>query len=250
MRQAWSDILSSLDAHFPEYSDTGFNVTYEDDGEVFFSNEFFLGHTCGYPYITKLHETHELVCVPEFDIEGAQDGFYRSWFITRADHPATDLGQFRNSKAIINNWDSNSGMNVLRYAVAPLLCGDSFFDEILVSSSHLNSLEMVVEGLADIAAIDAVTYHFAHTQGLFNPSEIKIIGQSEMTRGLPFVASRNKAIDSDRLINALNQCLDSAEPEFREFLKIKRFSRVSHGDYLPIAQLEKTAQELNYPVLK
>ena len=56
-------------------------------------------------------------------------------------------------------------MNLLRAAVAPLAEGGRFFGSVVVSGSHLRSVEMVASGEADVASIDCVS--FAHFQRLY-----------------------------------------------------------------------------------
>ena len=60
-------------------------------------------------------------------------------------------------------------MNLLRAAIAPLSDGTPFFESVVLSGSHRRSVAMVVAGVADVAAIDCVT--FAHLQRLY-PHEV------------------------------------------------------------------------------
>ena len=78
---------------------------------------------------------------------------------------AVALAGLRGRRCVINELDSNSGMNLLRAAVAPLAEGGRFFGSVVVSGSHLRSVEMVASGEADVASIDCVS--FAHFQRLY-----------------------------------------------------------------------------------
>ena len=188
LRSAWAALFQNLGRCLPEIHNTQFTIAFEDKPGAFHQKNLFLGHTCGYPFATRLWQTHRLVCVPEFDIEGAKNGFYSSWVIANRDSTGNALSDFRHHRVAINNRDSNSGMNVLRHAVAPLAQGRPFFKEVQISGSHLTSIKMVENGSADLAAIDAVTYHFAQSANMVNEDRIKVIDQSEQTLGLPFVA--------------------------------------------------------------
>jgi ABC-type phosphate/phosphonate transport system substrate-binding protein len=58
---------------------------------------------------------------------------------------------------VINGRESHSGMSALRALVAPLSKGGRLFSDVRVSGAQLESLAMVAQGEADVAAIDRVT---------------------------------------------------------------------------------------------
>ena len=80
----------------------------------------FFGHTCGYPLMKSLQ--HELVpiCVPIFNAAGSEGKFYSSHFIVGVDSDIESLSDCYQRIAATNTSDSNSGMNLLRHAIAPL----------------------------------------------------------------------------------------------------------------------------------
>jgi ABC-type phosphate/phosphonate transport system substrate-binding protein len=171
-------------------------------------------------------------------------------FVARVDSEKSSLDEFKNSIAAINTRDSNSGMNVFRYEIAKYAQGEPYFNTVVVSGSHLESMNMVIHSKADIAAIDSVTFHFAVEQGLVDVSNLKIIAQSRPTTGLPFVISRNLEVDRETIVNAMNSCLDNIPDSQKSFLKISRFSRVEAKDYESIKLLESESRLLAYPDLQ
>src|SRR6202012_969073 len=65
-------------------------------------------------------------------------------------------------RCAVNERSSNSGMNLLRAAIAPLAGHGGFFETGPVSASPRHSLEMIAGGEADLAAVDCVSW--AHLQ--------------------------------------------------------------------------------------
>ena len=70
---------------------------------------------------------------------------------------ACTLEDLLGSVCVINGRESHSGMSALRALIAPLSSGGRFFSQVKVSGAHRESLAMVAQGEADIAAIDCVT---------------------------------------------------------------------------------------------
>ena len=246
---AWQQLFQHLHAHIFEYAGTPFEIQFEDSSEKLTHSNLLIGHTCGYPYVSRWHQNHDTVCVPEFDIDGCQGAFYSSWIISQAHNNKSRLADFKDTVAAINNPDSNSGMNVLRYEISKVAHGNRFFSRIIMSDSHLNSMNKIITGEAEIAAIDAVTWDFAKRENLYDFSKIKIIQQTIKTPGLPFIKLKDCEIDPTLITDSLNRCLDELSEDSRAFLKIKKFTPMNETDYQPILDIEKSAAENNYPEL-
>ena len=249
LQEAWLAWLSNLHPRLPAPYNEPFAISFLDHPEAYYHRNFLFGHTCGYPYITRLHTTHDVLCTPEFNVRGSVGGRYSSWFVTRAGSDKTKLGEFRDSIAAINTTDSNSGMNVLRYAVSRSAGSGPFFHRVIVSGSHLSSLKLVQKGDADIAAVDANTYYFAKSQGKIDERTLKIIGQSKYTMGLPFIIGKSLDLDRGLLVKVFNQALKTLPPGIRETLCINRFIEVNHEDYLGIHDMKQEAENRGYPRL-
>jgi ABC-type phosphate/phosphonate transport system substrate-binding protein len=250
MRDAWAVIFENLHYYLPRPYNRPFILEFDTTSLESLHQNLFLGHTCGYPYVTRWYKSHEPVCVPEFEVPGCDGVRYSSVFVTRADSEKSSPDEFRNSIAAINTRDSNSGMNVLRHEIAQYAQGAPYFNTVVISESHLESMNMVIQGKADIAAIDSVTYHFAVGQDLLDASKLKIIGRSRHTTGLPFVISRNIKFDREIIVDAMNSCLENIPDVHKSFLKIRRFSRVEANDYESIKQLESESRKLGYSKLQ
>ncbi len=125
----------------------------------------------------------------------------RSWHILQApilvkvDDPARSLDDLRSRICVVNEPDSNSGMNLLRAALAPRTQGRRFFSATHFSHSHHQSVAEVAAGSADVTAIDCVTLaHLAR----FAPkliAQVRVLDWTPSSPCLPFVTS-NRTSDS------------------------------------------------------
>ncbi len=249
LRDAWTGLFRNLHEYLPAPFNTPVTLRFGCGDAALKSPDLLLGHTCGYPFMTKLYRTHEPVCVAEFDVEGCDGIHYSSWIVARESHPGMCLNDFSGSIATFNSRDSNSGMNVFRYEVSRIANGAPFFRQTLMSGSHLTSIHNLVQGHADIAAIDAVTWHFARQQNRPGIHGTRIIGQTVSTPGLPFVQSNRSELDPFSLTRAINACLEEIPASIRSFLAIKRFSMIESDAYRPVSELEEFARDHHYPEL-
>jgi ABC-type phosphate/phosphonate transport system substrate-binding protein len=201
--------------------------------------------------MTKLKEYVSPFCVPLFDVPGTDGRFYSSHFIVAAGSDIDSIDASRGRVAAMNNADSNSGMNVLRHAVAGVSDGDQFFTSVITSGGHLHSLEMVANRSADIAAIDCVSYQLIADWRPELCAEIRIIGDSVKTCGLPLVLAHADIATTDTgvVIERLNQSLAKCDGVVRDTLHLNGFAGIQLDDYRSIVEIEQYAVNQGYPLL-
>ena len=98
-----------------------------------------LSQGCEYPLATTVAGYVRVVAIPHYDVPGCSGPRYSSAIVVAREHPATRLEDMRGSRCVVNTLDSNSGMNLLRAAIAPLVghsCGGGFFQSVSVSGAH------------------------------------------------------------------------------------------------------------------
>ncbi|SEA94573.1 phosphate/phosphite/phosphonate ABC transporter substrate-binding protein [Paraburkholderia sartisoli] len=208
--------------------------------------DLLISQTCGYPLMHGLHEHVQLIATPEFDAPGCVGPNYSSVIVTRADGPVHSLDASRGLRVAFNQPDSNSGMNALRHAIAPLSRDGSYFGEAVVTGSHVGSLMAIAENRADIAAIDCVTMAFVRDGLPRLARAVREVAWTQASPGLPLVASNN--VDAST-VEALRSALDNAlhaNPVRTKRLRLKGFSRLSLTDYARIEQLENEALTFGY----
>ncbi|CAH2788841.1 MAG: ABC-type phosphate/phosphonate transport system, periplasmic component [uncultured Caballeronia sp.] len=196
-------------------------------------DDVLLSQTCGYPLVHALADRVRLVAAPDFDVPGCADGTYRSVLVAGARVAAPSIEACRGLRAAYKaDDDSNSGMNLLRHAVAPFARDGRFFASVTQTGSHLASLRALAENRAEIAAIDCVTLAFV---------------QSHLPKLAGVVRVLEEAIDT--LLRTLTDALLDQDAALARQLRLKGFLKRTPADYAPILACERDAIALGYPRL-
>ncbi len=217
------------------------------------SPTLLMSQCCGYPLRT--HYAHQLRPIARFayDLPGTTSGDeHCSVIITQRQSPIRYVSDIHNHRLVMNDWHSNTGMNLLRRELADMHDDRHFFSQILVSGSHMESIRMVAHGEADIAAIDSISYAYLTT---FQPNWVantRIIHHSRPSPCLPIVVpyDLDPAI-ADQLFHALSDAINSPETaELRDLLHLCAILPTTVEDYDIIMRYEQEAIALGYPQLR
>lgn len=210
-----------------------------------------LGQACEYPLVKSYRRQIQVVATPSYGAAGCTPGTYRSAILVRADDRSLTLNDLRGRICVVNEPDSNSGMNLLRAALAPLARGGRFFGSIDSSHSHRQSLVQVAAGEADVAAVDCVT--LAHLSR-FEPAliaQVRILDWTPSSPCLPFVTSR---LTSAATVQALRTALadvmtDASLRRLRETLLLEGVASDPDASFERVEALERFAAHQAYPQL-
>jgi ABC-type phosphate/phosphonate transport system substrate-binding protein len=219
---------------------------------VWTSPALLLAQTCGYPLLKTLAGRVQLVATPRYRAAGCEGPFRRSAIVVRLDAPVEHLAELRGARCALNERSSDSGMNLLRAAVAPLAHGSAFFSSVVATGSHRASAEAVAAGGADVAALDAVTYAHLRRWRPETARRLRVLQWTARTPGLPLIT----AITTDpETVQTLRESLAAAarDPrlaEARDTLRLQGFSFLPLNHYRLISHLEDRAQALGYPELQ
>jgi len=252
LRHAWQALFDRVIDRMPDPGPVEPGLVFETGREILCQPDLLLGHTCGYPLVNQLRDHVHPICVPVFDIPGTDGVRYSSHFIVPADSDLQTLSDCRGLIAAINTTDSNSGMNLLRHAIAGLSRGAPYFARVDVTGAHRRSLEAVAANRAQLAAIDCVSFHYLADQNPQLVARVRSIGFSAQTTGLPFVRPGNRH-DEDQAkawTDAFNAALNAMPEQPRQRLRLLRFEPVTVADYQEISELETIAIEKGYAELK
>ena len=219
---------------------------------VWTSPVLLLGQTCGYPLMTALGERVSLVATPRYRARGCEGPFRRSAIVVRADAALRRLDELRGGRCALNDRASDSGMNLLRGAMAPLARDGAFFSEVMLTGSHVASAEAVATGAADVAALDAVSY--AHLRRL-RPDlaqRLRVLDWTARTPGLPLVTAANTDAATLRALQGALAAIaqDPALAETRELLLLDGFSLLPRRYYGLTLHIEERARALGYEQLR
>lgn len=209
------------------------------------------GQSCGYPYMKGLREAVVLIATPEYGFAGCDGASYRSFVVRPTVDPRRNLDAFRGAVAAVNAFDSNSGMNLFRAAIAPLAGGSPFFAAVVATGSHEASLEAVAAGCADLAAIDCVTFALLKRLRPALIERVAVVAESPPSPGLPFVASaRLPATTIAAVRDALFAAVaDPALAEARATLGLSGARLAAPADYERVLEIEREAVAAGYPRL-
>jgi ABC-type phosphate/phosphonate transport system substrate-binding protein len=140
-------------------------------------------------------------------------------------------------------------MNLFRATIAPFAQGKPFFNSVLVTGSHAESVKAIVELRADVASIDCVTLAQLHSVGPGLAKQIEILAWTDESPGLPLITSASTDAGT---VTAMRGVLMEIERdpnlmELRQELFIEGFEVLNETDYKQISLLEDAAVNLGYP---
>ncbi|MEG3177284.1 PhnD/SsuA/transferrin family substrate-binding protein [Sphingomonas sp. RB3P16] len=209
------------------------------------------GQVCGYPLVTETTLALRVLGTPVYDVPGAQGGVHRSFLVARHDDAAT-LDAYRDRRAAINGFDSNTGMNLLRATIAPIAAGGRFFASVTETGSHRASIAAIVRGDADIAAIDSVTFAAVQRDAPDATAALRILASTTESATPPFVTARATPIETVAALRvALAQVAeDPGLAETRATLFLTGITSGGTERYAPIRALEIDAVVAGYPELR
>jgi ABC-type phosphate/phosphonate transport system substrate-binding protein len=251
LQHAWQALFNEFRRLLDDGDQLDKNLVFDTGESVLRDPGLFVGHTCGYPLMRHLQDAVTPFCVPVFNVSGVEGNLYSSRFIVAAESDIGSLAECGGRTVAINNRDSNSGMNVLRHAIAKLNPAAPFFASVVNSGGHLQSLAAVAEKRADVAAIDCVSFQLIEDRWPELTAAVRSIGDSVKTCGLPLVMPNANlpSTDNQKILVALNKALQQLNPRIRQRLHLSHFARVSFADYESILEVESFAIDASYPEL-
>lgn len=252
LQQAWQALFDEFRLLLDAGDQVDEKLVFDGAESVLRDPGLLFGHTCGYPLMKHLQDAVTPFCVPVFKVAGVSGNLYSSRIIVAADSEIDSLADCGNRIAAINGSDSNSGMNVLRHAIAKLDPATPFFASTINSGGHLHSLTAVAEGRADVAAIDCVSFQLIEDRWPELTARVRSIGDSVKTCGLPLVLPNSNLASTSTgdILTTLNEALNQIDPRVKQRLRLSHFESVSLDDYQGILEVESVAIEAGYPRLK
>ena len=228
-------------------------VLRQGEGFEFTDPDLVMAQTCGLPLTTTL-VAHglQVLAVPLYMAPGCNGPNHRSFVVVRAEDAIASLADARGTRCAINGYGSNTGMNLLRAAIAPLAGGKPFFSDVRVTGAHAASMAAVADGEADIAAIDCVTWaHLARLEPALT-GRLRILAETPASPALPLVVpASTPAAAIESLRQALHAVAD--DPTMRPIchaLLIAGFAELPLSAYDAVGALVAQATAAGYPRLE
>lgn len=208
---------------------------------------------CGFPYVTEWREAMQPLACLHYDAPHCEGKTHRSVIVVRADDDAKTIKDLRGKRAAINGYDSNTGMNLLRHAVADVAQDGTFFGEVIVTGAHVDSLRAVAEGRADVAAIDCVTFAFIGDYQPALTAAVRVLAVTAPSPALPlFVPANTPLALREQLYGAWKAVLDERHlaEDLLTRLRMRAIEPVTDDELDSIAHYAQDAAARGYPVLR
>jgi ABC-type phosphate/phosphonate transport system substrate-binding protein len=220
--------------------------------QVWAHPDLLLGQACEYPLAKSFADRVRVVATPRYLAPGCVGATYRSAILVREDDPAQTLEDLRGRRCIINEWTSNSGMNLLRDAIAPIAARAQFFGSVRASGSHRESARAVSSGEADVTALDCVTFAHLRRHNASRVASLRVLAWTASTPSLPLITS---AGSDDATLAALRAALKALETDgvmsmLRECLYLDGFELRPEEGFAQVLALERAAFDAGYPELR
>ncbi|WP_397451775.1 phosphate/phosphite/phosphonate ABC transporter substrate-binding protein [Pseudomonas sp. NA-150] len=214
---------------------------------LWLSPNLLLSQTCGYPLMTALRGKVRVIGRPDYQLPHSANGNHCSLLLARNEDPRTELAQFYDSHGLINNEDSNSGMNLLRHRIAFLQRDGRFFASVSLTGGHRDSLRWLREGKGDLAAIDSVTYDYLARDASEEVAGLRVIERSALSPTLPYIGPVTlDAAQAERVRLLMNQALNEL-PEVAATLAIREVMPAREEDYLVLLDYQREAEHNGLP---
>lgn len=224
------------------------DISYSD---IWLQPDLVLAQACGFPYVTELKGRVRLVATPAYSFPGGKGTERVSYVVVPAGSAFDSLESLEGSVAGINEWGSNSGMNLFRAAIAPLAREGRFFSEVRVTGGHLPSIRAVRAGEVDCASIDTVTWGMLAMHGPDMLEGVRILAETPSGPGLPYI-TRLSASDAE--VGALREAIAGsiADPDLADAvsaLGLVGIEILADADYDRLDAHRREAERLGYPIM-
>lgn len=210
-----------------------------------------IGWMCGYPYVQTMAKPDspiELLALPV--LAGARyeaQPVYFSDVIVRRENPAAKFKDLRGLTWAYNEVGSQSGYHIVRYKLAQIGADGTFFSQVVASGAHLRSLQMVVAGDVDCAAIDSTVMEAALREDPELANQIRIIEALGPSPIPPWVIHKCVPVSLRQSIRqALTQMhLSSIGQEILAKGEMVRFDTAVDAHYDPLRQMLQASQGIH-----
>lgn len=210
------------------------------------------GWICGLPYVWKADHLPPLVRLLAAPVmqhpryEGRP--VYFSDVIVHRDSSYQAFADLRGASWAYNEPHSQSGYNVTRYHLATLGESSGYFGRVVEAGSHLRALKMVLDRRIDASAIDSTVLEWELQRDPGLADQIRIVETLGPSPIPPWVVARNLSPEMEKALREAFLGMHK-QAEGRAVLaagQMARFVRVEDGDYDPIRDMAKQAQQVRW----
>lgn len=197
------------------------------------------GWICGVDYVGRIPAC-QLIAAPVMQGPRYQNQpVYFSDILVRRDSPYQTFDDLRGARWVYNEPGSFSGAVVMHHHLKQIGAGKDFFGEATASGAHTVSLKRVLDGKADVTAMDSTVFDQVLRREPEIQNQVRVVTRLGPNPIPPWVGSRSLA-DGER--DALRAAFlgMAAHPRGQEILAsglFAQFTPVNDSDYDPIRQI-------------
>ena len=205
---------------------------------------------CGLPYVHKADladRAMELLAVP-VPAGARYQGrpVYFSDVVVRRESLFESFVELRGASWAYNEPRSHSGFNVVRAYLAEIGELEGFFGSVIESGAHTNSIELILSGAIDGAAIDSTVLEWLSSQRADLADQLRVIDTIGPSPIPPWVISKRLP---ERLRSRVRQLLLHLhlQPRGRDALagaQLATFTSARNRDYDPIRRMARKAERV------
>ncbi len=240
--------------------DTGMEVVFQrardwqDQERMFDAGELDVVWICGLPYVWKADNPDlevELLAAPVMVGERYQGRpIYYSDVIVRAGSGYRSFADLRGARWSYNEPGSHSGYNVVGAHLAELGEDWTFFGQVVEACSHQRSLELILEGGVDSAAIDTTVVDEEVRRDSTLRSRLRILRTLGPSPIPPLLIHRSLSEGRRRQLRSALTGLGASSSSRRPLLRsvgLLGFTLVADEDYMPIRKMARLASSVPPP---
>lgn len=175
--------------------DLGLDRTEPDDlWHHWHAPDLLFSQACVLPLAMGLNDHLHILGSPDFRLPDCPAGYYYSVVVTRADDPRDDLAAFADAPVAYNQPHSQSGWGALHSHAAAR--GVSFTN-LIETGGHAASARALLNGTADLAAIDAHTFRLLAREDA-DMAGLRVLVNTDATPATPYVTALPARVDDLR----------------------------------------------------
>ena len=204
-----------------------------------------LSQSCGLPYLEDLDGRVAIVGTLQWRGVVDDRGYYRSKVVVAADHHARTLADLRGARPAVNNPQSLSGWCSLGAALATVTDDPSFVAPFVVTGSHVESLERLRSGLADVTAVDRATYRLLERHRPDALAGTRVLIDGPLIPATPLITRIETPIGLQEVRACVRRALDRpALADALALLGIDGLVPMHRADYRPVITLVEHAERV------
>ncbi|WP_299729852.1 PhnD/SsuA/transferrin family substrate-binding protein [uncultured Tateyamaria sp.] len=200
-----------------------------DPWEAWQSDDLLLAQTCGLPFRARLYGQVNLVGTPDYGLRDCPQGYYYSYIVRRRGDSRSLRDLARGGTIAFNDPLSQSG-----WAAPVALLADKGLRPAatMQTGAHLASANAVLDGRADYAAIDAISYMMWDRAEPQVFAGLEAFMRTKPTPGLPLITAQSR--DPKPIAQAVTRSIHTMDAADRDILLLKGLVQIPEAIYRAI----------------